>query len=769
MTYNCLGDNLYEITLIMYVDCGPSNTTGITFDATGIISIYDSSNNLVEELEISDAQQMELSNETVGNDCLEIPTDLCILRGVYTVIVELPLIAGEYQLAYQRCCRNPSIINIVDPSTFGNTYTTTIPGSNLVTDCNSSPSFEEYPPLALCVGDEINVNLSAIDPDNDSLVYTLTTPFHGANDVNPTAITPPPFTQLPWSPGYSESYPIDSSPAIEIDNNSGFITGTPTQMGMYIIGIKVEEYRDGVLINSIIRDFRFLVVDCNVTTSSFPLSDWICNGLTVNFTNSSSNADTYFWDFGHNNNTSIDFEPNYTYPDTGSYTVTLIANPNTACADTNNITFDLYTELNPTFYSPVPQCLEGNSFNFEGEGLVPPGSTVNWSFGASATPTNSGALNPNNISFPAVGTYPISFNVQYEECNETYTSEVSIFEEDIFPSIPQQEAQCLDGNSFSFTAAGIYPEGSSFIWDFGTNANPQYSSEHNPNGISFSTLGEQTITLNVLYNGCENAVESTVETLDHVNVAIQSSPTEGCEPFTVDFTSPLPTNDYAYEWNLDNGIISTESNPQNTYMEGVYDITLNVTDLNTLCEGSLTMGNYITVLPQPVSGFSIASDQLWYGEEVIITNHSLNANSFLYEFSSGKISTDEEPIYAIPAIGDFTIWQFVSNDFECIDSTSLDLNIAYEHTAWVPNVFTPNENSINDYFFPVFTNIKSYQLQIFNRWGKQVFNAEGIEPKWDGLDVDGTKHKSDVYVYLITYTTLLDNEHELQGSVTLIR
>ena len=127
MTYNCLGDNLYEITLVMYVDCGPSNTTGITFDGTGILSIYNSSNELVESITISEPEQIELSDETVGNDCLELPTDLCILRGVYTVIVELPPIVGGYQLAYQRCCRNPSIINIVTPSLFGNTYTTNIP------------------------------------------------------------------------------------------------------------------------------------------------------------------------------------------------------------------------------------------------------------------------------------------------------------------------------------------------------------------------------------------------------------------------------------------------------------------------------------------------------------------------------------------------------------------------------------------------------------------------------------------------------------------
>ncbi len=770
MTYNCLGDNLYEIKLIMYVDCGPSNTTGITFDDEGILSIYNSSNELVESISISEAEEIELSDETVGNDCLELPTDLCILRGVYTVTVELPPIVGGYQLAYQRCCRNPSIINIVTPALFGNTYTTSIPGLELITDCNSSPSFEAYPPLALCLGDEINVNLSAIDPDNDSLVYSLTTPLHGANDLDPTFISPPPFVTIPWETGYSENYPIDSNPIIGINENSGSITGTPTQIGMYIIGVKVDEYRDGVFINSIVRDFRFMVVDCNITTASSPLYDWICNGLTVEFTNASTNANTYLWEFGNGSSTSTAFEPNYTYPDTGNYTVSLIANPATACADTNTVTFALITELNPIFSSPDPQCLSNNSFSFEGEGLIPAGAIVNWDFGSVASPSSSGLLNPSSISFPALGSYPVSFNVQYEECDETYTANIELYEEDIFPTIPDLGSQCLEGNVYNFSALGTYPLGSYFEWDFGPNSNIQYSTNQNPNGISFSNLGEQTITLNVLYNGCENATQTTIEILDHIDVEIQSSPTGGCEPYMVEFESSLNSADYAFNWDLGNGINSSESDPSNTYMEGEYSISLSVVNLNTLCEGSLNLDNYINVLPQPISSFELNSDSIIYGDEVYISNYAQHADSYLYEFSTGKTSTEEEPVYIIPAIGDFTIWQFVTNEYECIDSTSLDINIQFYHTFWVPNVFTPNENGTNDFFFPVYHNVEDYTMQIFDRWGKIVYEGFGTEPKWNGLNYkSGIECKSDNYVYLIHYNTIEDITYQVKGLVTLIR
>ena len=389
MTYTCLGDNLYEIQLVIYRDCGPTNTNGTGFDALGDVAIYNSNNELVQLIQISNPVSSTIGDETVGNDCLELPTGLCIEQGVYNFFVELPPIEGGYQISYQRCCRNDQIINIDNPEDFGSTFTVHIPGSDEVNECNSSPTFNSSPPVALCLDDEINIDLSATDSDGDELVYELTTPLHGANDIDPTAITPPPFTTIVWETGYSETYPIDSDPPVQIDPATGIITGSPNQEGMYVIGIKVSEYRNGLLINEIIRDFRFLVVDCNVITASFPLSSWYCNSLTVEFSNNSDNADSYLWDFGENGNTSTLEEPIYTYADTGIYTVTLIAMPNTVCADTNTVTFPLYTELMPYFEDPEPQCLENNSFDLIGEGIAPQGTNFNWNFGPNASPSLS--------------------------------------------------------------------------------------------------------------------------------------------------------------------------------------------------------------------------------------------------------------------------------------------------------------------------------------------------------------------------------------------
>ena len=774
MTYTCLGGNQYEIKLIVYRDCTDPFSTGLDPANYTDIIIYNNQNNIITSVPIPDPIITFINNETVGNDCLELPTDLCVEQGIYIFNLDLPPIEGGYQIAYQRCCRNPSIINIENPADWGSTYSVHIPGSDEVNECNSSPEFISSPPLALCIGDQLNLNQSALDPDGDSLVYSLTTPFHGAGNGDPgnpapTETSPPPFSLIPWEIGYSENYPMDSNPAIEINSLSGIITGSPSQEGMYVIGIKVSEYRNGLLINEIIRDFRFLVVDCNVITASFPLSSWYCNSLTVEFSNNSDNADSYLWDFGENGNTSTLEEPIYTYADTGMYTVTLIAMPNTVCADTNTVTFPLFTELMPYFDDPEPQCLENNSFDLIGEGIAPQGTSFNWNFGPNASPSNANTPNPTNITFDEVGVFPITYNLQYNDCDETYVGSIEVFDEELFPEIPNIESQCFLGNSFDFNAEGVYPANSNFLWDFGPNAAPSTSSEQNPNNIEFSSAGTQNITLTVYLNGCENATNGTVEVSEQIPVEIFATP-NGCEPLTVQFQNSVNPTNHLFAWDLGNGETASSNSVQTTYLEGIYNVSLVVTNTLNDCEGSLFLNNYVQVAPQPISEFTLNSDYYLLGDPVIIANNALYANAYNYQFSSGFTSNEEAPEYIPPTTGDITIWQYAINeDFNCVDSSSVLIKVNSEYTLWTPNSFTPNGDQKNDGFAPISTGVEEYRLLVYDRWGKLIFDEIGESPIWDGNNANGIPCKTDSYSYIIDYKTFLGDRHTSNGVVFLIR
>src|SRR5205823_7175277 len=129
-----------------------------------------------------------------------------------------PPTPGGYTIAYQRCCRNVTIVNLVDPSNTGITIFTTIPDTSLAV-CNSCPYYNNYPPTVICVDYPLVFDHSATDPDGDSLVYSLCSPFLGADPYNPAPMLPsaPPYSNVNFLSPYTATDPMATLPPMSID------------------------------------------------------------------------------------------------------------------------------------------------------------------------------------------------------------------------------------------------------------------------------------------------------------------------------------------------------------------------------------------------------------------------------------------------------------------------------------------------------------------------------------------------------------------------
>ncbi len=438
LQYVYLGNDVYEVNLYVYKDCTPyviDSTSTDTLIPVGFDFIYPNppSQPLHQyaRLYIHTAAgftdsifftSLEITNIPVNspNPCMLVMEDLCIQLGHYKVQVTLPSLPGGYHLSYQRCCRNINTSNIVDPINTGITIPAFIPEANTL-GTNSNPLFSNYPPLVICQFEEIDLSQIAIDPDGDDLKYSFTTPLDGHNEFPES----PPYPAVIWAAGYNSAYPVTSNPQLAIDSVTGQLTGTATQIGSFIIGISVKEYRNGILLSETIRDFRFLVTDCNLTVSSFPQEDQRCNGLTVDFSNDSENAIEYQWDFGDQSvttDTSSLENPSYTYPESGIYSVTLIANPGLLCADTSYISFILDAELNPVIDSVPIQCFEDNSYDFSFSGYYPDSTTaIEWDFGPNATPQQDFNSDPQGIHFSSDEEQMVTVTLFLDSCINTDT------------------------------------------------------------------------------------------------------------------------------------------------------------------------------------------------------------------------------------------------------------------------------------------------------------------------------------------------------------
>ncbi|MCC9138419.1 gliding motility-associated C-terminal domain-containing protein [Pontibacter silvestris] len=171
-----------------------------------------------------------------------------------------------YYVVWERCCRNGSISNIASPSTAGQTFYMEFPAvaQNGKFFQNSSPVLSAPISDYACVGEEFSYNFASTDPDGDEVVYDLVTPLNGNSSSSNPLIDPlpGPYPEVPWLPGYSTNNQIIGTPPLAIDRSTGRLTVTPSFKGLFIFGIRYQEFRDGVKIGEVRRDFQLLVKDC---------------------------------------------------------------------------------------------------------------------------------------------------------------------------------------------------------------------------------------------------------------------------------------------------------------------------------------------------------------------------------------------------------------------------------------------------------------------------------------------------------------------------
>ncbi|MBK7936318.1 MAG: gliding motility-associated C-terminal domain-containing protein [Lewinellaceae bacterium] len=368
LTYKCLGNDSFEITLTVFRDC----YTGIPpFDNPASVGIFDSSWNLVTELLLPrDFSSNDTLPIILSNPCLTVPPNVCAHGTRYVGIVKLPFNPGGYHLVYQRCCRNQLIRNIIRPLATGITIIASI-SEDVLNLCNNSPTFNQWPPVAICVHEPIDFDHSATDPDGDSLVYRLCVPLHGADSLDPVPQPPyaGPYKEVVWrDPPYNLSNVLGGDP-LHIDSLTGFITGVPNTIGNFVVGVCVDEYRDGVLISTLRRDFQYNVAECGKPYAAFFVPEVICDTLAVKFHNQGLQANKYQWYFDWGGNTSLAsnvYSPVYVFPDTGTYTIALIAAPDDPCRDT---TFQTIHLINSSFVIDanvsIPDCITGPEFTID--------------------------------------------------------------------------------------------------------------------------------------------------------------------------------------------------------------------------------------------------------------------------------------------------------------------------------------------------------------------------------------------------------------------
>ncbi|MCB9282818.1 MAG: gliding motility-associated C-terminal domain-containing protein [Lewinellaceae bacterium] len=679
ITYKCLGNNKYEITLNVYRDCFYGDPLA-WFDNPAYVGIYRKSNNtLFQQVNMYFSGINDTLSNFITDTCLFVPPAVCVHATQYKKIVTIPYDPAGYEIIYQRCCRNITVQNIMDPYFTGATFCISLTGPAMQ-QCNSSPTFGTLAPIFICVNQPLEYDHSATDPDGDSLVYRLNTPLVGGTFNNPQPIPPPtmpPPTNVVWvDPPYSEDNMLGASLPLAIDPHTGVLTAFPTIQGQFVVGIAVEEYRNGVLLSSVRRDFQYNIGECGEVISSFFAPDAQCDDLTVNFQNLSTFANEFIWYFdwdGDHSLTSTATNPTFTFPDTGWYNVALIAEPTSQCVDTS--WRQIYLQYNSLFVGfdfTVFDCVDTTVLDITdlSYDTISPITAWNWEVVYNDTTLLTSTEKNPTFLIPRGVTGTITLIAQSLNGCEQSISEAFETGTDEFPIslIPDMHTICL-GDS-----AVLNPQASSLNYPFYWEPDSLFTDPTLPNQtVSPDSNSVYTVYITAVDSICfaQTDIEVIVKPLPELDFSFDVD----CNGRTVNFTNNS-ANSEGYFWDF--GDPSTDQdtsslfNPSYSYPDtGTYIITLS-TGPDALCKDTITQELVLqnTILQ---AGFTYELNDCEIDSVVVsFTDQSQNdlnnTVAWTWEFGALGTSNEQNPSLTVYQSDTILVHYTITTAENCQDS-----------------------------------------------------------------------------------------------------
>ena len=724
MTYVCLGNGNYRFRLDLYIDCNCVNCS--QFDLIASFGIYrcggnsniDCASNRLWIRDVRVTNIIQVPNPVF--ECLENDPNPCVSRGTYEFEEGyIPQGDASIFVAYQRCCRNITINNLVEPQEIGATFFVEItPEAQM--NCNNSAQFREFPPTVVCSDSPFEFDHSAIDLDGDSLVYRFCAPLQGGGldggpnrpGLSPISCTgiipspgcPPPYEDVLFKAPYSFQNPMGGSPEVNIHPHTGLISGRPNVIGQFALGVCADEYRNGQLINTIRREFQFNTAVCKKVAMISIEADSVsegnkffiksCGSTTLNIINQGRESflgETieYKWEFEEALPAlSLTKNATLTFPDTGLYRGIVVVNAGGVCIDTAEIFVNIYPGMVSDFVVSYDTCIVGE--------------------------------------------------VQFTDLSTTEALELTAWK-----------------------------------WEFGDgNGSVLQNPSHN-----YRISGDIEVLLTARdNNGCEASKTLVIPYYPAPDViSISLNDEDFCQNAEVQFINlSEPINDtYEFNWDFGDGNSGMGRNPVHVYERvGVYSVNVLIKSLFG-CTSSQTFPELIHILPSPIAAFDYTPKDLSnFNRNVSFIDKSIEAIEWLWDFGGLGEGVIPNPSFVFPDTGQYIVRLIVTHENGCQDSTLQLLDILPKVRYFLPNAFTPNDDQLNDEFKGIGTTafMSDFRMSVWTRQGELAFETKDPQEGWNGRKFNtGEMYPRGVYVVLVSYVDPRGERIEMNGIATLIR
>ncbi|MEO5642774.1 MAG: PKD domain-containing protein [Bacteroidia bacterium] len=320
----------------------------------------------------------------------------------------------------------------------------------------------------------------------------------------------------------------------------------------------------------------------------------------------------------------------------------------------------------------------------------------------------------------------------------------------------------------------------------GGGGTPAYSFAWSPGPLAGNTqnivpAATTTYTAYVVdANGCSDSTTVLV-TVNPLPVSLfTADDLDGCAPLCVNFSDlssiAAPGIIASGAWDFGDGsplaLLQDTAHCYNT--PGSYNVTLNLITTDG-CTATLTLPSYITIFANPVAAFGASPQPASILNPLItFTDSSQGAASWSWSFGdlTNASSVLQNPTFTYPDPTCYQVVLAIASSDGCVDTTSRVICINPDVTIYVPNAFTPNDDGVNDIFYPAQIGIDpdEYEMWIFDRWGNMIFYTNDLAKGWDG-HVRGASNviQIDTYVWKIKAKDVLGSKHNIQGKVSIVK
>ncbi len=356
------------------------------------------------------------------------------------------------------------------------------------------------------------------------------------------------------------------------------------------------------------------------------------------------------------------------------------------------------------------------------------GGTYSW------TPTS---LTTQSISVSPLATTNYTVLYSISGCSVAATTTVVI---DNSLTMTVNSATICSGDNAVLTANPSVA-GGTFLWT------PTGQTTQN-NTVSPTATSSYTVLYTV--NNCTAVAVANVDVKTTPTVSINS--TAICSGQTATLTSNALPAGGNYTWSPGGGTGSSmNASPAAT---SGYSLSYELNGCTASANGQ------ITVNANPVVHLSSSANNTAPLETIALTASGGSS----YQWSTGQtgalisVSPAQTTVYCAT----------VTTATGCKASDCMEITVSGESTLYLPNVFTPNGDGVNDIFYTPSSNLLTYDLKIYNRWGELLFQSGDPLKGWDG-SFDGKKVSGGVYVYILKAKGADEVHYNKSGHITLLQ